>query len=179
MRLMEIEPYRGRACLFDSPVGKIGLVENGTALTHIVFGAAGAPNGAEFGRSSLLDQAEDQLREYFSGLRTQFDLPLAPFGTEFQRQVWEALRRVPYGRTASYRDIAEEVNSPKAFRAVGQANNRNPIAIIIPCHRVVGQGGHLTGYGGGLAVKDYLLRLEQDVVCGRARTCPDPDLDDR
>jgi O-6-methylguanine DNA methyltransferase len=174
MKLMSIEPYRGRAWLVDTPIGRVGLVENGTALTHLVFDEKDLPAGAEMSETPLLAGAAEQLHEYFAGRRTGFDLPLAPFGTDFQRRVWEALRRIPYGRTVSYRDIAEEIGSPRAFRAVGQANNRNPIAVIIPCHRVLGQGGQLTGYGGGLSVKEYLLSLEEDIVCGRLRSCPEP-----
>ena len=111
----------------------------------------------------LLAQAINQLEAYFSGERTAFDLPLGAEGTEFQRSVWEALLRIPYGETRSYGQIAEAIGKPKAGRAVGMANHRNPIAIIIPCHRVIGSDGSLVGYGGGINVKTFLLQLERGV----------------
>lgn len=110
--------------------------------------------------TEVIKMAHDQLQEYFGGKRRSFELPLAPKGTEFQRKVWEALREIPYGTTCSYKDIAVRCGNGKACRAVGMANNRNPIAIIIPCHRVVGAGGSLVGYGGGLSIKEQLLKLE-------------------
>ena len=101
-----------------------------------------------------------QLQEYFFGSRKVFDLPLAPVGTDFQMRCWEALLQIPYGETRSYGDIARSVDSPKGFRAVGMANNRNPIAIVIPCHRVIGSDGKLVGFGGGLDIKKFLLDME-------------------
>ena len=172
IRLMERTPYRGRVMYSETPLGPVGLVENGSALTHLFFGSAGRPADTIEEGTPLLIEASKQLAEYFAGRRKVFDLPLAPFGTDFQRLVWNALRDIPYGETISYGEVAESIGHDRAFRAVGQANNRNPIAIIIPCHRVVGRGGELTGYGGGLDTKEYLLRLEQDVICGRARSCP-------
>jgi len=109
---------------------------------------------------ALLDPARRQLAEYFAGERTAFDLPLRPAGAEFQKQVWDALLRIPYGETASYGEIARELGHPTASRAVGAANGRNPIAIIVPCHRVIGSDGSLTGYAGGLDCKRALLDLE-------------------
>ncbi len=106
-------------------------------------------------------KAAEQLREYFDGKRKVFDLPLAPVGTEFQMRCWDALLEVPYGETRSYGDIARAAGSPKGFRAVGMANNRNPIAMIIPCHRIIGSDGKLVGYGGGLDIKVFLLELER------------------
>ena len=103
----------------------------------------------------------DQLSEYFSGTRTEFDIPLAPNGTPFQKLVWRELCRIPYGQTRTYGEIAAAIGSPKAARAVGQAVNRNPIWIVIPCHRIIGAGGKLTGYAGGLELKQQLLDLEQ------------------
>lgn len=108
----------------------------------------------------LLDVAERQLREYLAGVRRAFDLPLDPGGTPFQRQVWAALREIPYGETRSYKDIALRVGKPGGTQAVGMANNRNPIAIVIPCHRVIGANGALVGYGGGVDRQAFLLRLE-------------------
>ena len=101
-----------------------------------------------------------QLREYFSGARKNFDLPLHVIGTEFQKLVWRQLKRVPFGQTASYKEIAEKIGKPQAMRAVGQANHRNPIPIIIPCHRIIGANGHLVGFGGGLDLKRFLLSHE-------------------
>lgn len=108
----------------------------------------------------------DQLTEYFDGSRRRFDLELAPRGTAFQRAVWTALEAIPYGATASYRDVATAVGNPRATRAVGLANNRNPIALIVPCHRVIGADGSLTGYGGGLEMKRWLLDHERSVLAG-------------
>ncbi|MNE36295.1 Methylated-DNA--protein-cysteine methyltransferase [compost metagenome] len=107
-----------------------------------------------------LDEAVRQLDEYFAGKRQKFDLRLAPRGTEFQREVWQALLDIPFGRTTCYAELAERIGRPKAMRAVGAANGANPIAVIIPCHRVIGRDGSLTGYGGGLERKELLLRLE-------------------
>ncbi|MFB0954113.1 MAG: methylated-DNA--[protein]-cysteine S-methyltransferase, partial [Aeromonadaceae bacterium] len=103
----------------------------------------------------------EQFGAYFAGERHAFDLPLSQHGTEFQLQVWRALVQIPYGQTRSYADIAQTIGNPKAVRAVGATNGRNPLAIIIPCHRVIGQNGSLTGYAGGLAIKQFLLTLEQ------------------
>ena len=108
----------------------------------------------------MLLQAAEQLTEYFAGDRKCFDLPLQPEGTLFQRQVWQALAEIPYGETRSYRDIAARIGRPKAVRAVGGANGRNPLSIIIPCHRVIGADGSLTGFAGGTTVKQQLLQLE-------------------
>lgn len=171
MKLMETRPYHGRALILASPVGPLSLVENGAALTHVCFGREKIPEGAELGESTLLAEAAGQLDEYFNGRRRVFDLPLAPFGTEFQRRVWTELRLIPYGETRFYAQMAEALGQPGASRAVGQANNRNPLAIIIPCHRVLGRDGHLTGYAGGVEIKEYLLKLEDDVCSGRARSC--------
>ncbi len=159
-----------------APVGILGIVATDEAVVRIFF--AGAGTKAEPGRpecaaerqptsqtdsppaAALLSEAVRQIEEYFAGTRRTFDLPTAPEGTAFQRAVWEALRRIPYGQTCTYRQIAEAIGRPAACRAVGMANHRNPIAIVIPCHRVVGADGSLTGYAGGLEVKARLLELE-------------------
>lgn len=109
----------------------------------------------------LIKDTKIQLTEYFEGKRKDFDLPLSLYGTDFQKSVWKALEEIPYGQTCSYKDIAIKIGKPKAARAVGMANNRNPISIIIPCHRVIGHNGSLIGYGGGLSMKKVLLNLEQ------------------
>ena len=111
--------------------------------------------------SAVKNEVQRQLDEYFSGERKKFDLPLRPNGTKFQLADWMALQEIPYGETVSYGDIARAIGKPKAFRAVGMANHNNPISIIVPCHRVIGSDGKLTGYGGGLEIKRYLLDLEQ------------------
>lgn len=138
-----------------SPFGLLTLTEENGAITALRFGGSAANDA-----SPVLDAAETQLREYFAGERQSFDLPLAPAGTPFQRAVWDALCAIPYGETRTYAQIAAAIGSPKACRAVGMANNRNPIAILIPCHRVIGASGSLTGYAGGLDVKQALLALE-------------------
>ena len=140
----------------DTPVGEMYLCGNDTAITQLRFGhsEAEAP-------SPLLLEAEKELLEYFAGKRKEFDLPLEPEGTGFQKKVWQALRDIPFGETRSYGEIAAAVGNPKACRAVGMANNRNPIAIITPCHRVIGADGKLTGYAGGLGIKEFLLEHER------------------
>lgn len=142
----------------DTPVGVMNLVCSDGAVTALSFGA-----GAETESCTLLNEAKRQLEEYFAGKRKAFDLPLNPEGTEFQRRVWEQLRKIPFGETRSYGFIAEALGNPKACRAVGMANNKNPIAVIIPCHRVVGANGALTGYAGGLDKKEFLLNLEHNL----------------
>jgi len=147
----------------DSPVGPLVLAGTGSTLMHLRMpdqthepdrsGWQPAPHGS-------LDDAVEQLGAYFAGELTQFDLDLHLKGTDFQRRVWEALRNIPYGETRSYGEVAAQIGVPGASRAVGLANGRNPISIIVPCHRVVGSTGSLTGYGGGLDRKRILLTLE-------------------
>lgn len=139
----------------ETPIGPLTLQADEAAVTAIRFGAGGAQD-----TSPLLDAAEAQLREYFAGALRTFDLPLAPHGTAFQQRVWAALRAIPYGETRTYGELAAAIGSPNASRAVGMANHRNPISIVIPCHRVIGANGTLTGYAGGLEVKRKLLALE-------------------
>ena len=139
----------------ETPIGPLTLQADEAAVTAIRFGADGAQDA-----SPLLDAAEAQLREYFAGTWRTFDLPLAPRGTAFQQRVWAALRAIPYGETRTYGELAAAIGSPSASRAVGMANHRNPIPIIIPCHRVIGANGTLTGYAGGLEIKRKLLALE-------------------
>lgn len=143
----------------DSPIGILRLGEEDGAITELLFGRR--DDGAVEGNSPLLRRAEEQLREYFAGKRKKFDLPLSPKGTEFQRRVWDALLTIPYGETRSYAEIAALSGCSKGFRAVGMANHNNPISIFIPCHRVIGKSGSLTGYGGGLDTKKFLLELEK------------------
>lgn len=143
------------ACAIETPIGPLSLQADESAVSAMRFGAGGAQDA-----SPLLDAAEAQLREYFAGARRTFDLPLAPHGTAFQQRVWTALRAIPYGETRTYGELAAAIGSPNASRAVGMANHRNPIPIIIPCHRVICANGTLTGYAGGLEIKRKLLALE-------------------
>ena len=142
-----------------SPVGRLTLIGSGDHLVGLRFEGERPPTGSVRDDRRLRD-AVAQLDEYFAGRRTRFDLPLAPPGTPFQKAVWRALTRIPYGETASYGDIARAIGKPAASRAIGSANHRNPIAIVIPCHRVIGADGSMTGYGGGLDRKRLLLSLE-------------------
>jgi len=148
----------------DSPVGRLALVEDKGKL--IIVGLVGdeLPEDAiecvPGQEPPVLAHTKQQLDEYFARKRRDFDLPLAPQGTDFQVTVWNALCTIPYGETNSYGQIAAQVDKPKAARAVGGANNRNPIAIIIPCHRVIGANGAMVGYRGGLDIKEHLLKLE-------------------
>lgn len=149
-----------------SPIGSLTLVAEAGRLTGLYMDAqTHRPVSAISGAAGSLDEepfasAAQQLAAYFAGDLTNFDLPLAPAGTEFQQRVWSALQTIPYGRTWSYGQLARQVSSAAASRAVGLANGRNPIAVIIPCHRVIGSDGSLTGYGGGLDRKRFLLELE-------------------
>lgn len=153
--------------VIDSPIGLLTLVTDGTSLTglymedhrHAPVDRGPERSGADV--PPVLQEAAAQLTAYFDGQRTTFDLPLAARGTAFQQRVWALLPTIPYGRTATYGELAKELGSPGASRAVGLANGRNPISIVVPCHRVVGASGALTGYGGGIERKQALLALEQ------------------
>jgi methylated-DNA-[protein]-cysteine S-methyltransferase len=151
----------------DSPVGPLLLAGDGVGLKIIGFasGKSRVEPGAEWEeRREAFADAVLQLDEYFAGTRREFQLRLAPDGTTFQMQVWQTLTRIPYGETWSYRDLATALGNVQAVRAVGLANGRNPLPIVIPCHRVIGADGSLTGYGGGLPIKTALLALERRVV---------------
>jgi methylated-DNA-[protein]-cysteine S-methyltransferase len=158
---------RTYATITDSPLGELTLLSDGTRLRGVyqpVHKGAPVDTSAWQWDAGPFRDAVVQLEQYFAGERTVFDVPLGATGTPFQQQVWDALKTIPYGATATYRDIAGAIGSPKAVRAVGLANGRNPISIIVPCHRVVGANGALTGYGGGLAAKQLLLDLESRVA---------------
>jgi methylated-DNA-[protein]-cysteine S-methyltransferase len=144
----------------NSPLGSLQLLSDGDHLTAINFPGrhSEAPDSAS--PDSVLLAARTQLEEYFVGRRQRFDLPLAASGTPFQQSVWQALAAIPWGEVRSYRDIACAIGKPKAVRAVGAANGRNPLPIVVPCHRVIGADGSLTGFGGGLPLKVQLLTLE-------------------
>ncbi|WP_298444400.1 methylated-DNA--[protein]-cysteine S-methyltransferase [uncultured Ferrimonas sp.] len=148
----------------DSPMGTVLIVGSEQGLHAVSFQQGSQPLAiaADWQRDDqALCAARTQLQQYFAGQRQQFELALAPVGTEFQRQVWQALCQIPYGTTASYGQIASAIGKPKAVRALGAANGKNPIAVVIPCHRVIGANGSLTGYAGGLELKQQLLQLEQ------------------
>ena len=156
-----------RYTLFDSPIGQLVLSRGDHALTAIAF--SDSKKAPEIDSSWTRDDAafaeiSRQLRAYFAGELEQFELELAPRGTPFQQRVWEALRTIPYGSTTTYGKLAEALGDPRATRAVGLANGRNPIPIVIPCHRVIGADGSLTGYGGGLQRKQWLLAHEGRAV---------------
>ncbi len=140
---------------FHSPIGPLTIYENEGFIVRVDFS-----ENKTTSKSPLILECKKQLDEYFQKKRKEFDLPLKPQGTKFQTDVWNALRTIPYGECVSYKDVATMINNPKAVRAVGGANNKNPIAIIIPCHRVIGSDGKLVGYGGGIDIKINLLELE-------------------
>lgn len=148
------------ALLMDTPLGPLLVAEENGALCRVEF-ADTFPLEATAGETPLLKKAKSQLNEYFAGQRRQFDLPLAMPGTAFEQAVWRALGNIPYGQTRSYAQIAAEAGNPRAARAVGMANHKNPISIIVPCHRVIGANGKMVGYGGGLDKKEKLLALEK------------------
>lgn len=147
----------------NSPVGPLLLAAGAEGLTHLLFpNHAGPPPAGDDSPAAerCLDRAAAQLQEYFAGTRRRFDLPLAATGTDFQRAVWAGLLTIPYGATLSYGELARRIGRPRAVRAVGAANGANPISIVVPCHRVIGADGSLTGFGGGLPAKAALLELE-------------------
>jgi methylated-DNA-[protein]-cysteine S-methyltransferase len=152
-------------CTMETPIGLLLLAGDREAIRFIRFPKKGKTQKPEpdwqESSSGAVREAVKQLREYFAGHRTEFDLPVSPDGTTFQRAVWRQLQNIPYGQTISYGELARRVGNPKASRAVGGANHANPIPIVIPCHRVIGANGKLTGFGGGLPIKEALLALEQ------------------
>lgn len=147
---------------YDTKIGRIQIEENGEAITKIHYVKKDIQENTEGKETKLLKEAIKQLNEYFEGKRSSFNLQLAPEGTEFQKKVWNALREIPFGETKSYGEIARLIGNEKASRAVGMANNKNPIMIVIPCHRVIGANGKLVGYAGGIEVKEMLLNLEKN-----------------
>ncbi|ENK1243511.1 methylated-DNA--[protein]-cysteine S-methyltransferase [Clostridium sp. FAM 1755] len=147
------------AYCYKTPIGEIVIVDNGRSIVQVFFGD-NIPKNVNVIETNLLKEANNQLKEYFIGKREKFDLYLEPQGTEFQKKVWKELQEIPYGETRSYKNIAINIGNEKACRAVGMANNKNPIPIFIPCHRVIGSNGNLIGYAGGLDIKETLLRIE-------------------
>lgn len=144
-------------------IGELTITEENGFITNIDFDGTYEENkNAILEESNLIKKAYSQLKEYFEGSRKKFDLPIKPAGTAFQSSCWNEFIKIPYGETRSYKQIAESVGSPKACRAVGMAANRNPIGIVIPCHRILGADGSLVGFGGGLETKEHLLSLEKN-----------------
>jgi len=146
---------------YQTSIGKIWIVEKGKAITNVSFQEDNVPKDVIIKETSLIKEASQQLNDYLASKRRSFSLPIAPEGTEFQQKVWKALQEIPCGEIRSYGEVAKQIGQPKAARAVGMANNKNPILIFIPCHRVVGANGKLVGYAAGLDVKEYLLKLER------------------
>lgn len=159
--------------VIESPIGELTIIASDDAVVAIMFGNEPVPSQAtldvvdvEPGEHAVVDEAARQLDEYFEGERLEFDLPLEPRGTPFQLDAWMALRAIPYGETISYGEQARRLGDRNKSRAVGAANGKNPIPIVVPCHRVVGANGHLTGFGGGIEVKAWLLDHELRVRAG-------------
>lgn len=161
-----------------SPFGHLRLVGTDIGLTHLLFPGQVPPEGAEEMESPLLRQAVLELEEYFNRMRIRFTVPLCSMGTPFQLAVWSALQDIPYGQTASYKDVAAKIGRPAAARAVGQANGANPLPIFIPCHRVITSGGSLGGYAFGPEVKRALLKLEGGAIIRKAGSCVRKQTDD-
>lgn len=156
---------------FDSVMGKMVLYETEGSICAVDLEGKAAPAmqkklfreaEVEEGKTDLLEKAQAELEEYFTGKRKMFDLPIRMFGTDFQKRVWNTLLGIPYGGTLTYGEVARIIGNPKACRAVGMANNQNPLMILVPCHRVIGADGSLVGYGGGLDIKERLLSLEKE-----------------
>ena len=157
---MPIPSRPSKSCVFKSPIGELVLTASDTALTGVYFPKSRRVEIGRAGDNDVLILARQQLAEYFARDRTAFDLPLDPTGTPFEKGVWRLLRQIPYGSTTSYGELARRLGEPKEARAVGAANGKNPIPIIVPCHRVIGANGDLTGFGGGLDRKRWLLEHE-------------------
>lgn len=149
---------------YEFSIGKIGIAQDDKYITDIFFVENFSENkaiNAEILETDLIKKTKTQIKEYLDGVRKEFDIDIKLNGTEFQKSVWKKLMDISYGKVVSYGEIAESIQNPKAARAVGMANNKNPIAIIIPCHRVIGKNGSLVGYAGGLNIKEKLLNLEK------------------
>ncbi|NMS90556.1 methylated-DNA--[protein]-cysteine S-methyltransferase [Clostridioides difficile] len=148
---------------YETKIGKIGIAEKNNCITNLFFDTS-ILNSKEYlvKETEIIKEASKQLKEYLDGNRKAFDLPLELLGSEFSKKVWNELCKIPYGETKTYTELASIINNPKAYRAVGMANSKNPISIFIPCHRLVGSNGSLRGYLGGIKVKEYLLKLEKE-----------------
>jgi methylated-DNA-[protein]-cysteine S-methyltransferase len=149
-------------------IGLISIVEKDGNITHVCFETDHLPEKVDIRKTELLQKAFDQLNAYFAGLLQAFDLPISPEGTQFQQEVWQAVLSYQFGVTASYKDVAHQIGRSKAVRAVGAAIGKNPIPILIPCHRIIGSSGAITGYRGGIELKTHLLALERNIVCSHS-----------
>ena len=149
---------------YNPPIGRLVIVQDNNGICQIVLPNREIKVNATEKLTPVIERTINQLEEYFQGERKSFDVPLSLKGTDFQLMVWRELMKIPYGHTVCYSELAEKIRNPKAQRAVGMANNRNPVPIIVPCHRVVGKNGSLTGYAGGIEVKAKLLELEKDNI---------------
>lgn len=147
---------------YETKLGKIGIAEDGKGITDLYLANKLSSEDMNIYETPLIKETAKQLQEYLLGERLEFDVPLSIKGTEFQKQVWKELKNIPYGKTYSYKEIAQKIGKPTAARAVGMANNKNPILIIIPCHRVIGVDGNLIGYAAGLDIKKQLLDMENN-----------------
>ncbi len=152
--------------VYQTPLGRITIAASKDAITRLAFGET-VFEGTRLA-SSLTNMAANQLQEYLAGKRMQFDLPLFAQGTAFQQRVWNEVAKIPYGHTQSYSEVAAAIGNPKATRAVGMANNKNPLPILIPCHRVIGAQGKPVGYAGGLKIKEFLLDLERKALASHS-----------
>lgn len=150
--------------IFKSPIGNMFITETNNELIEIGVLKGNEKMDSTYKTSSLLEEARTQMMQYFNGTRKAFNLPLKFVGTDFQKRIWNELLRIPYGKTISYKQLAERVNSPNAVRAVGNANNKNNFLIVVPCHRVIGSNGKLVGYAEGLDVKKFLLDFENENI---------------
>ena len=150
---------------YETPIGRLGIGASEIAVTHLYFHESESIGWDwNLEENEVLEKAGRQLLEYFDGSLTEFNIPLDPAGTPFMCRVWQALIEIPYGHTESYKEVAQKIGKPKAARAVGLANNRNPIPIFIPCHRVIGSNSRLVGYRGGITTKLHLLELEKKIL---------------
>lgn len=147
----------------DTPIGRLALTDDGSALLSVCLAIANAPSIPP--KTDFQNCISAQISEYFAGQRTEFSFPIELIGTEFQKKVWESLRQIPFGETRTYGEIAQQIGLPQAARAVGMACNRNRLLVVVPCHRVVGQTGSLTGFAAGLEIKQTLLELEKNSDC--------------
>jgi len=160
---------KGNIFYYNTDIGKIGIAEKDGMITNLFFDIDEFEEEFVIKETDILKEANNQLQEYLGGRRKEFHLILAPSGTEFRKKVWTSLQGISYGKTKSYKEIAQIIENPKACRAVGSANNKNPIPIFIPCHRVIGASGKLVGYRGGLKVKAHLLELEKAIDYNKGR----------
>ncbi|MCM1265706.1 MAG: methylated-DNA--[protein]-cysteine S-methyltransferase [Candidatus Gastranaerophilales bacterium] len=150
-----------RLFYYETKIGKLGIAEEYGLVTNICFMSVKQPMNCKLCETDIMKEAYTQLEEYFAGKRKEFDIPINPSGTSYQQQVWCELLKIPYGETRSYKDIAVAMGNDKSSRAVGNANNKNPIPIIIPCHRVIGSDNKPVGYAGGIDIKNFLLNIEK------------------